>query len=84
MSYRGKKVNPLDPRGSVLNRRIVEKAVPETKIRNIRIVRNVQSQPIGLNDIPENPTGALDVFSAEEFEYDAGILGRNIKRKFFG
>lgn len=84
MSYRGKKVNPLDPRGSILNRRIVEKAVPETKIRNIRIVRNVQSQPIGLNDIPENPTGALDVFSAEEFEYDAGILGRNIKRKFFG
>jgi len=84
LSYRGKKVNPLDPRGSILNRRIVEKAVPETKIRNIRIVRNVQSQPIGLNDIPENPTGALDVFSAEEFEYDAGILGRNIKRKFFG
>lgn len=84
MSYRGRKVNPLDPRGNVLNRKMVEKAIPETKVRNIRIVRNVQSQPIGLNDVPEDPTGALDVFSEEEFQIDAGILGRNIRRKFFG
>ncbi len=84
MSYRQRKVNPLDPRGSALNRRVVEKAVPETKVRTVRVIRNYQTQPIGLDDVPEDPTGALDVFSAEEFEYDAGILGRNIKRKFFG
>ena len=82
MSYNPKKPNVLDPRGNAINRKVVEKAIPETR-RVIKIVRRVESQPIGLADLPETPTGALDVFSAEEFEYDAGILGRNIKRKFF-
>ncbi len=82
MSYR-KKPNVLDPRGNAIDRRLLDKGVPETR-RVVKIVRRIETEPVGIEDVPETPTGALEVFSADEFAYDAGILGRNIKRKIFG
>lgn len=81
-SSRRAKINPLDPREKATDKDMVDESIPKKTV--IRVVRRIEKRPVGFQDIPETPTGALNVFSAEQFSSDAGILGRNIKRKFFG
>ncbi len=80
-----RRINALDPRSNAVDKNMIDKALVREKVRTIRIIRKEElRQPVGFDDVPETPTGALEVFSANEFAFDAGILGRNIRRKFFG
>lgn len=86
MSFQPRRRNVIDPRSQkgVVDSGMAKEALPRTKTRVVRVIRRREiRQPAGFQDVPETPTGALEVFSADEFALDAGILGRNLRRKFF-